>query len=168
LSLVFANLVQGNHALIIYDAITSTRDKIGVLYDVIQQVLKGEPLLATWITLRKKLERMARRRNKIVHAYTILAPKPGLKIRLPVDPADGSFEYLAGPGISKSELLFDPAERLRSYRNVHQLKHLATAFELLDSRVAAFNHSLIERHNATSPPSLRVPLPKSEVPPEQT
>jgi hypothetical protein len=160
LSMIFSNLVQSKHGFAIFDAILSTRDKIGVLDEVLQRELRGEPLLTNWNALHSKLQRMSRRRNKIVHAYTSLVPKPGRKIDWTDDFPSENLEYVAGPGLSKALGMTDPIQRLKAFRNVHQLNQLARAFGLLNDRVHAFDDLLLKRHNESKPPSERIPVPE--------
>jgi hypothetical protein len=142
LALIFEEAAESRHALFIFDAITSTRDKLSVLDALLQRRLHNHELLRDWIRLCKKIDYLSRRRNRIVHGYPVkMAVAP---VVLPIH-AGTEFEHLIGPSsFSKSDLLSDPAERLKKFRNVQQLKQLAHAFDLLTGRIHQFSQTLSE------------------------
>jgi hypothetical protein len=143
LALIFENAAESKHALYIFEAITSTRDKLSVLDALLQRRLHNhDELLRDWIKLCKKISDMSRRRNKVVHGYPVKIPVAPFV--LPID-ANTEWEHLVGPSsFSKSHLLIDPAERRTNFRNVRQLKQLACAFDLLTGRIEQFRTALSE------------------------
>jgi hypothetical protein len=120
LALIFEEAAESPYALFIFDAITSTRDKVSVLDALLQRRLQNnQELLSKWIELCDKIRRMSQKRNKIVHGYPIRFVAPG--VALPID-ANTEIEYFVGPsGFAKAHLLFDPAERRKKFKNVQQL-----------------------------------------------
>jgi hypothetical protein len=141
LALIFEEAAESGHALFIFEAITSTRDKLSVLDALLQRRLHHHELLRDWIRLCEKIRRMSLKRNKIVHGYPIKLPVAS--VVLPID-ANTEMEYFVGPSFAKSHLLFDPAERRKKFRNVQQLKQLARAFDLLTVRIGQFRRALSE------------------------
>jgi len=139
LALVFEVAAESPHALFIFDAITSTRDKLSVLDALLQRRLQNHELLDNWIRLCEKIRRMSLKRNKIVHGYPIKLPVA--PVVFPID-ANTEMEYFVGPGFAKSHLLIDPAERRKKFRSAQQLRQLACAFDLLTTRIGQFNRAL--------------------------
>jgi hypothetical protein len=147
LALIFEEAAESRHALFIFDAITSTRDKLSVLDALLQRRLHNHALLQDWIKLCKKISDLSRKRNAIVHGYPIKMPValPGKSIVVLPIHAGAEFEHLIGPSsFSKSHLLSDPAERRKKFRNLQQLKQLACAFDLLTGRIHKFSQALSE------------------------
>ena len=142
LALIFERAAESRHALFIFDAITSTRDKLSVLDALLQRRLRNHELLRAWNRLCEKTRRMSRKRNRIVHGYLIKMPvAPG---DLPID-ANTEWEYLVGPtAFTRSHLLFDPAERGKEFRSPKQLKELARAFDRLTEQISEFSQALSE------------------------
>jgi hypothetical protein len=141
LALIFEEAAESKHALFIFEAITSTRDKLSVLDALLQRRLRNHELLRDWIRLYKKIGRMSLKRNKIVHGYPIKLPVA--PVVLPID-ANTEMEYFVGPSFSKSHLMIDPVERSKNFRNERQLKQLACAFDLLTVQIGQFSRAVSE------------------------
>jgi hypothetical protein len=140
LAFIFEKAAESRHAHIIFDAITSTRDKLFVLDALLQRRLHDHALLQDWIKLCKKISHLSRKRNAVVHGYPIKLPVA--PVVLPIN-ANTEFEYFVGPSsFTKSHLLIDPAQRSQKFRDVKQLKELAHAFDEPLPRMSEFSNAL--------------------------
>jgi|SRR5581483_3378449 len=147
MELLFDSLAESAHAPFIFNAISSARDKLTVLDELMQRRFPGHAILANWNALHNKIGRMVKRRNRIVHGYPVRAPILGRTISPPVNLEDGNWEYLSGPAGLKRALLFDPGLRLKTFRNTLQITQLARAFELLTTQISVFGNLV---HDAIS------------------